>query len=71
MKTHIHRFIVIVTSVMIGAGTYFALAPVAYAQRGYQAYGGEVMLAVAVTVTAAYTGFKILRYLRRKKEAEI
>lgn len=51
-----------------GVGTYFAAAPLAYAQRGYQAYGGEVLLAIAVAWIVASIGFALIRLHAIKTE---
>ena len=40
-------------------GTYMLLAPLAYAQRGYQAYGGEVMAAIAVGLIVILMGKRL------------
>ncbi len=41
-------------SAILGTATYFALYPYTYAQRGYFALGGEVMLAAAVGFVSLY-----------------
>ena len=50
------RFINLILAAGCGVGTYLLLAPLAYAERGYQAYGGEVMAALAVAVIIALVG---------------
>ena len=44
-------------SVLSGLFIYSLLAPIAYADRGYMAYGGECVLAILVTILVLYFFF--------------
>ena len=62
------KLLTLLLAASAGVGTYFAAAPLAYAQRGYQAYGGEVLLGIAVAWIVASIGFALIRLHRIKKE---
>jgi len=62
------KLLTLVLAAGCGIGTYFAAAPLAYAQRGYHAYGGEVLLGVAVAWVVASVGFALIRLHAIKKE---
>ncbi len=51
----------IIKSTLLGTVTYFAFAPLAYAERGYHAYGGEIMLAVMVGLGYLYYKAEVAR----------
>lgn len=64
----VKRALTLLLAAGCGVGTYFASAPAAYAQRGYMAYGGEVLLGIAVAWTVACIGFALIRWHAVKKE---
>ena len=57
---------VLLSSLICGFGTYRIFAPVAYAQRGYFAIGGEVLLALMVGYFVAIVLIRNKRYIIRK-----
>lgn len=44
----------LVAAVWVTAATYIWLAPLAYLERGYEAYGGECLVAVLAGVVTYY-----------------
>ena len=61
------KFLIILFAIICGISVYFLIAPLAYAERGYQAYGGEVLLAIAIIFLVIYIGFFIIRAKQKKK----
>ncbi len=51
----------IVTATILGAVTYFALAPLALGERGYNAVGGEMFAAVMVGLGYLYYKEEVAR----------
>lgn len=46
----VYRFLQISTAVLMAAAVYMFLAPLAYMERGYMAYGGEYFAAAAAGI---------------------
>lgn len=41
-------------SISVGALSYWILAPIAYAERGYMAYGGECVASIAIALLVGW-----------------
>ena len=66
LKIAIYYVVVMIASLFCGFGTYRFFAPMAYAERGYFAIGGEALLAFMVGFFVAIILIRNKKYIIEK-----